>query len=320
MKTIIKFSFLFFIISCTSLVRQGPSKNYILLEGTKSKPATTLEEASKAVWCISNGLGAGTAFFISENTIVTNFHVLFMLLNKSKLKKVSAIKANDPISKFLTKSLIGFLFNFTSVFLYQKQSPLVFKLDKVLALDGAHDLAIATVKPVKASFPFFISLKLTWFQDFFEDPSYSKNLYTRSTTPYYLNIHNKTRLSSDPMSAIGYPNSYFKIFKGYNVFDKRTKSHLFLLTNKSDVLMPGGSSGTPIISEQNQVIGVTYMYLREYDQKKRQFYVFQQAKHLINLIKGRKGVNCKEYTNEDCLNKALPFFKELEEYHPYNPY
>lgn len=272
------------------------SETVPLIKNTKSKPATNFEEASQAVWMVIDEVtNGGTAFFISPDTVVTNLHVASRLMNVPTLHNKIQNLINNPKEVPLSKDSVK---KPMYIFLYQRQSPTVFAVDDILSWDKKHDLALLTVKPVRM--PVSIMTIMTILlegsnPDFFENPYYSQNLNTRSQAPYYLNISDKARSSRKNLFSIGYPSFKFDTIEGERVFNILRFNNLFI----GPRLFGGGASGSPIINEKFEVIGVINKTYSLRASENILANIFQPSKHLIKLID-------KTMKNEACRKHFLP--------------
>ncbi len=175
---------------CFSASIKIQSNSKILIEpfSTAFSEELTIEKAkiAKAVWKIELKEGTGTGFFISENTIVTNAHV------------INAVKDLEEIT------------------IVQEGNPRRLKVKKIVRLSIRYDLALLEVDGVVSD---FLSLP--------EDSLKSSNVY-----------------------ALGYPTSQFREIRQTGVL----KADYFFSDN-SDT---GGASGSPVLNEDHQLVGVLH--------------------------------------------------------------
>ena len=141
---------------------------------------------AKAVWKIKSNAGTGTGFFISENQIVTNAHVIDQVKNLAEITIV------------------------------QEENLRRVKANKIVSLSIRDDLALLEVDRVVSD---FIILP--------ENPLHSSNGY-----------------------ALGYPKGQFQEIKQMSVL---TKDYFF-----SDTFYLSGASGSPMLNEAHQLVGVLY--------------------------------------------------------------
>ena len=155
----------------------------------------TIEKAkiAKAVWKIK-GLGfSGTGFFISENKIVTNAHVV---RNVKDLEEITIVQEGNPRR---------------------------LKANKIGRLSIRDDLALLEVDRVVSD---FIILP--------EDQLNSSNVY-----------------------ALGYPHGRFEEIRQIGVFKDG-----YLLSDNSDTR---GASGSPLLNEAHQLVGILYQGFQNYN-------------------------------------------------------
>ena len=187
----------------------------------------TIEKAkiAKAVWLIGTNRGIGTGFFISENKIVTNAHI------------IAEVKDLEEIT------------------IVQRRTLRRLKANKIVRLSIRDDLALLKVDGVVSD---FLSLP--------ENPLNSSNVY-----------------------ALGYPQGQFQEIRQTDVLTDDYFS--------SDTFDTHGASGSPLLNEAHQLVGVLYGGIQNYT-------VFTGLKRLKSFIKD------ESFLCEDNVQKC---FKSLRE-------
>ena len=183
----VKLSLFLFCFSA-SINIENNSRRLIELFSAAFSEELTIEKAktAKAVWKIKVNQWTGTGFFISENKIVTNAHL------------VKHGKGTEDIT------------------IIQKGNPRRLKASKIVSLSIRYDLALLEVDGVVSD---FLSLP--------ESPLNSSNVY-----------------------AFGYPNGQFQEIRQTGVL---TANYFF-----SDNFNIRGASGSPVLNEAHQLVGVLY--------------------------------------------------------------
>ena len=117
------------------------------------------EQAAKSVWRIVGEVYSGSSFFVSENKVVTNYHVISELESGSNVILFQAEGSVLPLSGLESGS---------NVILFQAQGEeRILKVKRIAALSILNDLAILEIEGVVSD---FLSLPV-------EDLDASKNLY-----------------------------------------------------------------------------------------------------------------------------------------------
>lgn len=265
-----------------------------------SKPAQTREESYQAVWLItdSQSTSSGTAFFISPNQAVTNFHVLWMSLYSSEKN------SNSP-----------------PLFLIQKQNPVVLMLDEVLFVDKTYDLAIFSVKPVVSREEqndtlFALSHLSLNNPNFFERDFDLGNFQTRDSSPYYLKINKQESILSglfyligvnsmpwsqeEELLVIGYPKKTFEAYTGHSFFNLLNPVTVLMSEGISSIRT--GISGSPILNEKTELVGIVHSgSINDYNTL-----FFSRSQHLIKVYERRSGKNCEKFISvQDCMIAAI---------------
>ena len=193
---------------------------------------TNKEQAAKAVWKIDLKNHTGSGFFISENKIVTNFHVI---------EELESIGSEDIV-------------------LVQEGNPNQLKVKRISALSILNDLAILEIEGAVSD---FLSLPAK------EDLNAFKNLYT-----------------------FGYSGGRFQEIKQMGVF----KDDSFFV----DRFGMGGASGSPVLNESHQLIGVASAI----DVNFLSFINVQTLKSFIELE------HCKNLNVKECFRLSRERFKK----------
>ena len=182
----VKLSLFLFCFFLASINIQNNSKILIEPFSVAFSKELTIEEAkiAKTVWKIIGNGWNGTGFFISNNKIVTNAHII------DKVKDLEEIT------------------------IVQKGNPRRLKVNKIGRLSIRKDLALLEVDGVVSD---FIILP--------EDTFNSSNVY-----------------------ALGYPNGQFKKIRQTGDFKDG-----YFLSDNSDA---SGASGSPVLNEAHQLVGV----------------------------------------------------------------
>ena len=159
------------------------------------------------------------------------------------------------------------------IVLLQEGSPSVLKVNRVLSVSVVYDLAL---------------------------------LETEEEVTNHLSLREKDTLEPDENLFIqGYPGGIFmKIRKIGNFFYEDGKRYAFHI----GMFEIGGSSGSPVLDEQGQVIGVVFL-------GGNQTLSAIKINHLRELIRGNIGTNCSkhEFNAKNCLLKEMEHLKELAE-------
>ena len=158
-----------------------------------------------------------------------------------------------------------------SIALSQEGNPSIIQIQQVLALSAIHDLAI---------------------------------LETKEETTNYLNINLKESSQRESFFVSAYPNGIFnKIKQTGNVFYENEQMYTFPVDNSYLY----GASGSPVLIEQRQVVGIMFSSTNN---------ILRAIKthHLQNLARGNTGLNCYEFTSaKRCIKQEVENLKELAE-------
>ena len=257
--------------------------------------AQEIEEASRAVWKISSEHFSGTGFFISQNLVLTNYHVIDGILKKSRLEDVT---------------------------LTQKGNNKSFKLKKILALSNYYDLAVLEVD---AFHPYFIDLIKSLAKPQ-KKKEYDRFLgLDRGESSAGLD---KFDFLSDKESlhVFGYPHGVFKKINQFSVsFQKKSRlpfNPRETLTNPisysdqdsffSDVLVIRGASGSPVLNQKSQLKGVLSM-------AKDNLITFMTLDSLKDFILDENFL-CGELSPKECLTLSREIFLDSVESGKYRNY
>ncbi len=190
LKFLLKAVKLSLFLFCFSASIKIQSNSKILIEpfSTAFSEELTIKKAqiAKAVWKIELNKGRGTGFFISENTIVTNAHV------------INLVKDLEEIT------------------IVQEGNPRRLKVNKIVNLSIRYDLALLEVDGVVSD---FLSLP--------EDSLKSSNVY-----------------------ALGYPKGQLQEIRQTGVLKED-----YFFSDNSDIV---GASGSPVLNEAHQLVGVLH--------------------------------------------------------------
>ena len=209
------------------------AKMVILRHTIEFSEELTIEKAkiAKAVWKIKGNRWNGTGFFISENKIVTNAHVVG---NVKDLEEITIVQEGNPRR---------------------------LKANKIVNLSIRDDLALLEVDGVVSD---FIILS--------EDPLNSSNVY-----------------------ALGYPNGRFQEIRQMSVLQDD-----YFVSNNLDIK---GASGSPLLNEAHQLVGVLYQ-------------AFHNHINFINLETLNSFIKDEYFLCEDNVQEC---FKSLRESFETNP-
>ena len=164
--------------------------------------------------------------------------------------------------------------NLDNIYLIQKGNPNVLNIKQVVAISDVHDLAI---------------------------------IETKETSQNYLN--NKELTPNEKLLLIGYPKGIFKRLKITKRINFKNNSLLSFSVNHSNV---GGASGSPILNDQGQVVGVLSIANEDNTSNINVLYVIK-TNHLKKFIAGNTGLNCKGINFKNCLEKEIENLKILAE-------
>ena len=259
--------------------------------------AQEIEEAYKAVWKISSKQVSGTGFFISENFVLTNYHLIEIMLRTSTLE---------------------------DVILTQKGNNKSFKPKKILALSSYYDLAILAVD---AFHPYFIDLaKSLSFVKAQKEKEYDRLLYLdRGESLAGLDKFNFL-FNEESLHVLGYPQGVFKKINQLS-FSHQKKSrfysnfikHLINLISYphqdsffSDIQVIKGASGSPVLNQRSQLKGVlsTSVY---------NFVTFMTLDSLKDFILDESFL-CGELSPKGCLTFSREIFLDSVESGKYRNY
>ena len=159
------------------------------------------------------------------------------------------------------------------IVLLQEGSPSVLKVNKVLAASVMYDLVL---------------------------------LETEEEVANYLSLREKETLEPDEnLFILGYPGGIFeKIRKIGRIFYENDKKYTFHIY-RFDI---SGASGSPVLDEQGQVVGVVF-------RSKQQESSAIKINHLREFIRGNIGTDCSKHSfnAKNCLTKEKEHLKELAE-------
>ena len=99
-----------FFITLFLIIQSSPAISSELLSkdsANSNSVSPSQDKINKAVWRISNSYNTGTAFFISENHIITNYHVIADLIKNSKSLKTTLLFYKETTKRFQIKKIVS---------------------------------------------------------------------------------------------------------------------------------------------------------------------------------------------------------------------
>ena len=210
-------------------------------------------QAHRAVWRIHNAKHEGTSFAIGARDFITALHVLLGLLGGG----------ND----------------LASIKLAQEGNPVELRVNKVVAINVAHDLAYLETRKRVADYL---------------SPVYEGGLP--------LEAYEDTDHLGDSLTMVGYlDNSLVHQEARKGIVHQDVHSYAFATE------YPGlhGMSGSPVVNSQGKFVGVVH-----YAQNNMAFAM--RIGYVAELLSGDSGVRCPDYsTLESCLSAGLRQVEEM---------
>ena len=185
-QVVVVFFLVFSFFGCFLLRAPFPSESEISL---------SIQSAKKSIWKIESPLDSGTGFFIGPRLFVTSFHVVSSMLKSRSVKDIT---------------------------LFQEESPVVLRLNRILSISALHDLAL---------------------------------IETKDSVSHYLTLGENLLKSEESLFILGYPQGKFKqIKKVGNILFTEYNFYSFAV-NHSNLF---GISGSPVFNNKGHVTGVAF--------------------------------------------------------------